>query len=157
MERPRYRAWTKATRDGAGEPRYGIHWITSRRGWFRIFADRVECGDWVIPNSAIQEAVLFKTKQGFIPVSVLRLTTAGTTYQFGFNPWVHLERYLPFNFRSESVKLKYSAFSLAVRIAVLGYLLLWIWRRIFGEAIYLGLQPTAADAILGRTRLKPDG
>ncbi len=135
MERPSYRAWTKATRDGEGEPRYGIHWIKSRRGWFKIFGNRVECGDWVIPNATIQEAVLFKSKQAFIPVSILRLATQGTTYQFGFNPWVHLERYLPFKFRSESVKLKYSIFSVVVRVAVLAYVLMWLWNKIFGDAI----------------------
>ena len=105
MEKPIYRAWTKGTIQGEGEPRYGLHWINSRRAWFKVFADRIECGDWTVGKSDIKEAVLFKSRQGLIPVKVLRVATADTTYQFGFNPWAGVDRHLPFEFRTETDKV----------------------------------------------------
>ena len=127
MDKPLYRAFTKGTFQGEGEPAYGLHWIASRRGWFKVFTDRVECGDWVITNASIKEAVLFKSRQGLIPVSVLRLTTGDRTYQFGFNPWARVERHLAFEFRTEAVKLKYSTASFVIRLGVLAYLMYWLW------------------------------
>ena len=134
MDEPLYRAWTKGTIQGEGEPRYGLHWINSRRARFRVFADRVQCGDWIIPNSSIKEAVVFKSWQGLIPVSVLRLTTGDRTYQFGFNPWARVEQHLPFEFRTEAIKLKYSAVSFVLRLAVLAYLMYWLWSTFGGDA-----------------------
>lgn len=128
-DQPLYRAFTKGTFHGEGEPKYGVHWITSRRGWFKVFTDRVQCGDWVIGSSSIKEAVLFKSRQALIPVSVLRLTTDDRTYQFGFNPWARVGRHLPFEFRTEAVKLKYSAISSVIRLLVLAYLIYWFWTK----------------------------
>ncbi len=132
LEQPLYRAWTKAIRGGGGELRSGMRWIGSRRGWLKIFPDRVECGDWTIANSSIREAVLYKSRQELIPVSVLWLATTEATYQFGFNPWVQLERHLCFPFQVEYVKIKRSAFSVIVRLVALGVLLSWLWRAFVG-------------------------
>ena len=133
MEKPVYRAWTKATIQGEGEPRYGLHWINSRRAWFKVFGDRIECGDWTVGKSDIKEAVLFKSRQGLIPVKVLRVATADTTYQFGFNPWASVGRHLPFEFRTETVKMRYSAVSSILRLAVLAYLAYWLWETFIGR------------------------
>ncbi|HXV63220.1 MAG TPA: hypothetical protein VEK15_21150 [Vicinamibacteria bacterium] len=135
MDNVVYRAWTKGIRDGAHKPRYGMEWLSARRGWFKVFDDRIECGNWSIPYSSIQEAVLFKSRQVLIPVSVLRLATPESTYQFGFNPWVQVEGHLPFQVRNEEIGLKYSAFFFALRIAVLGSVVFLIWRTFFGGAI----------------------
>ena len=90
-------------------------------------ASNVEIGPF--PTPAIQEAVLYKSRQALIPVSVLRLVTADSEYQFGFNPWIQMERHLLFQFNTEEVTLKRSTFSLMVRVAVLAYLISWLWRR----------------------------
>lgn len=75
------------------------------------------------------EAVLFKSKQWFIPVSVLRVRTADGAYQFGFNPWCRIEAHLPFETTTERVQLSYSPFSLLIRLALVGYLVYWLWTR----------------------------
>lgn len=121
MTAPLYRAWTKGTDQEPGAPRYSANWATARRAWFRVYDDRVECGDWVIPASAVQDAVLYESRQWFMPVSVLAVTTAARTWQFGFNPWARVAEHLPFAFRRERVRLRYSAFSVAVRVLLLGY------------------------------------
>ena len=130
MSKPRYRCWTKATNKEDGMPRYSHHWLTSRRAWFKVFDDRVECGDWVFPVSSVREAVVFKSKQWFVPVSVLHLRTETATYQFGFNPWCRVESYLPFEVKTERVRLSYSIFSLVVRLALVGYLVYWLWTKL---------------------------
>lgn len=88
------RFWTKATTRESGKPRRSGAWVTARRGWFKVFADRVECGDWKIPFAAVERAVLYTGRQFFIPVSVLELRSEDRTYQFGFNPWAHPEQHL---------------------------------------------------------------
>jgi hypothetical protein len=52
----------------------------------------------------------------------LAVSTADGTWQFGFNPWVRIAEHLPFEFRCESVRVRYSAFSLIVRLAAIAYL-----------------------------------
>ena len=129
MAEPLYKCWAKATDKDAGAHKYSLYWVTSRRAWFKVFDDRVECGDWVLPNSAIRDAVLFKSRQWFIPVSVLRLKTDRKTCQFGFNPWCRVEEHLPLEVRTEKVKARYSAFSLFLRLFLIVYLIYWYWTR----------------------------
>ena len=121
MEAPTYRCWTKATDAETGPPRYSANWIASRRAWFSVFSDRVECGDWVIRRSDVRDAVLYRSRTLLLPVHVLSVVTEKQTFQFGFNPWVRLRGRLPFDVREERVAMRYSAFSLAVRGGLLGY------------------------------------
>ncbi len=130
MSKPRYRCWTKATNKEVGEPRFSHHWATSRRAWFKVFDDRVECGDWVLPVSSITQAVVFKSRYWFVPASVLRLRTSAATYQFGFNPWCRVGSYLPFEFTTEEIQPAYSVFSFVVRLAVVSYLIYWLWTKL---------------------------
>ena len=44
MTAPIYKCWTKATNREGGTLRRSHNWITSRRAWFKIFTDRIECG-----------------------------------------------------------------------------------------------------------------
>ena len=130
MTTPIYKCWTKGTTREEGEPRRSFNWATSRRAWFKVFDDRIECGNWIIPKISIRDAVLFQSKQFFVvPVSVLQLRTDDASYQFGFNPWCRIAQRLPFQFRTETIKLGHSPFSLVVRVAVGIYLIYWIWQR----------------------------
>lgn len=122
MTAPKYRAFVKATRSETGPPRRSASWIFARRGWLKVFDDRLECGNWVIPASAVTSAVLYDARHGFLRAPVLAVSTADGTWQFGFNPWVRIAEHLPFEFRRESVRVRYSAFSLIVRLAAIAYL-----------------------------------
>jgi hypothetical protein len=124
-----YSAWTKAIRDCDGPPQYSASWVNARRGWFEVFDDRVQCGDWVIQAESVLDAVLFEARQWFIPVYILSISTAEGTWQFGFNPWAKFDAHLPFSFRRERVRLRYSAFSIAVRLLLIVCVTYWIWRR----------------------------
>lgn len=66
----------------------------------------------------------------WIPVSVLHLITADGSYQFGFNPWARPLKYLDvLTPEEESVRLKYSPFSVAVRLLAFAFLVYWFWSR----------------------------
>ena len=128
MSAPVYRAWTKAIDGETGPPRRSPAWATARRAWFRCYQDRVECGDWVIPTADVREAILYETRQGFLPVSVLAVSTDARTFQFGFNPWARVAPHLPFAVRRERVRLGYSPISIAARVGLLGWIGWWLWR-----------------------------
>ncbi len=123
MTKPLYRCWTKATNREEGEPRRSLNWVRSRRAWFEVYEDRIECGDWTIPTSAVQDAVLYEARQFLIPARVLSVEAAGVTYQFGFNPWCRAGQHLPFDVRNEKIKLGRSPFSIVVRLILLVYLI----------------------------------
>jgi hypothetical protein len=129
MDTALYTSWSKGTTSELGLPQYSANWAMAKRGRFKVFSDRVECGDWVIPASSVKEAVLFEARQWFIPVYILAITTVDKTWQFGFNPWSKVAEHLPFQFRRERVRLRYSRFSIVVRAVLLGYLayLAWGW------------------------------
>lgn len=129
MSEPRYKCWTKGIAGESGELRRGAAWVGARRAWFRVFDDRIECGDWTIASSSIKEAVLFEARQWLIPVFVLRLTTMDTTYQFGFNPWCRVAQHLHFVVERRRVRLGYSAFSIVLRIAITVFVTYWLWRQ----------------------------
>ena len=112
---------TKGVKGASDQFEYGLSWVTSRRAMLKIFADRLECGDWIIPYAGIQRAVLFETKQWFIPCYVLKVLTEDTAYQFGLNPNKFWKGDLPFPAEREKGRLKYSAYSIAIRsVLVLG-------------------------------------
>lgn len=123
----RYRAWTKATAGEAGTPRHSANWVDARRAWLKVYDDRIECGNWVVPSDAVEEAVLYHAREMGIPVTVLSVTARGRVLQFGFNPWARIAGHLPFPFREENVRLGYSGFSIAVRLLVLLGILYWLW------------------------------
>jgi hypothetical protein len=128
MDFPLYRCWCKATDAESGAPRYSANWVVARRAYFSVFSNRIECGDWVVPASAVTEAVLYETKQWFIPVRVLAISTDSRLLQFGFNPWARVAERLPFSFRRERVRLSYSSFSFFMRVASVGAIGYALWR-----------------------------
>lgn len=127
--KPIYKAWCKGTNREDSEPRYSQNWAFSRRGWFKVYADRVECGAWSIPLSEVKRAIVYRAKQMFIPVTVLHLITDNGSYQFGFNPWANPIRHLNMEFEEQKVRLRYSPFSVAIRIALVGYIGFLLWQE----------------------------
>jgi hypothetical protein len=88
-----------------------------------VYEDRIECGDWTILASAVQEAVLYEARQFLIPARVLSVEADRVTYQFGFNPWCRVGQHLPFDVRNEKIKLGRSPLSIVVRLVLLVYII----------------------------------
>ncbi len=91
-----YQCWTKAIENDQEDLERSIKWTSAYRGWFKIYGDKVECGKFIFKFNDIKKAVIYRTKQMLIPVSVLQITTKhDQIYQFGFNPWANPFKYLP--------------------------------------------------------------
>ncbi len=126
----KYKCFCKATNHEVREPRYSNNWLAARRGIFKVYDDRVECGDWIIPYSEIEHAHIYRTKQMFIHVNVLQLISATGTYQFGFNPWANPFKYLGVKCDESEVKLGYSVFSVVFRVLLVLCLGYWVWNKL---------------------------
>ena len=122
-----YRCMTKGAQGAAEEFEYGLKWITSRRAFLKVFEDRLECGDWNIPYSAIEKAELFQTRSGLIPCFILKARTADHTFQFGLNGNKFWKGELPFEVKRTKGRLKYSAFSICLRVALLAGLVWYLF------------------------------
>ena len=120
-----YKAWCKATNLEDSEPRYSQNWIVSKRAWFKMFGDRIECGNWTIPYEKVTKAIVYRTKQMFIPVTVLHLITNEGSYQFGFNPWANPIKHLNIEYEEQEIRLKYSVFSIVIRVLLVLYIIYW--------------------------------
>ena len=128
-QKPIYKCWCKATSREDNEPRYSQNWVTSKRAWFKAYRDRIECDSWVIPFSEVTKAVIYNTRQMFVPVQVLQLITEKGNFQFAFNPWASPSKHLTLDVRQEDIRLKYSLFSIVVRVLIVSYIVYWVWDR----------------------------
>jgi hypothetical protein len=122
-----HRCMTKATTAEGDDIRRSVNWVFSRRGFLKVYTDRIECGDWTIPYDQIDEAVLFRTSSMFIPCYLLRVKAQGQIYQFGLNPGRYWSRELPFPVVRENKRLGWSWYSVAVRIVALAVLAYLLW------------------------------
>jgi len=91
----------KAIRSKGISVNLGVKWGFSRRGILKVFGDRLECGNWNIPYSAITEAVLRSMPWLLTKAHVLVVRTAETTYQFGLNPSSFWRGELPFTVKRQ--------------------------------------------------------
>lgn len=125
---PLYQCWCKATASEDLEPRYSHNWVLARRAQFLVFDNMVKCGDWCIPFDDVQEAIVYHTRQWFIPLRILKLVTKDASYQFGFNPWAKPIEHLAVEYSEQTVRLGYSPFSIAIRVGILVWLAYEGWR-----------------------------
>jgi len=126
MNKPIHSFNVKATDKESGEPRHSHNWVRSTRAKFKVYEELITCGSWQFKLDQIQEPIIYKTRQMFIPGSVLTFKYENVIYQFGFNPWVKPEEFIP-SASIKKMKMKYSKFSILLRItwiaALVGYLL----------------------------------
>ena len=108
----------------------GLDWVTSQRAVVLLTENKIVCGKWSISLDEITTAQLLKIKSLFGGGQVLKVqTTDDKNYQFGMqlNPeWINQQR-LPLTF--EKGQVKHSAFSIIVRLIVIGYLIYWLYER----------------------------
>jgi len=108
----------------------GLDWVTSQRAVVLLTDKKLVCGKWTIPLDTISTAQLLKINSLFGGGQVLKIqTTDDKNYQFGMqlNPeWTSQQR-LPLTL--EQGQVKYSAFSIIVRLIAVGYLIYWIYER----------------------------
>lgn len=108
----------------------GVDWVTSQRAVVMLTNKKIICGKWTIPLDTISTAQLLKINSLFVSGQVLKIqTTDDKNYQFGMqlNPEWTTQTLLPLTL--EKGQLKYSAFSIVVRLILLGYFIYWLYER----------------------------
>ena len=105
----------------------GLDWVTSQRAVVILTNKRIKCGRWNIPLEQIISAQIVKFPTTYGAAQVLKIETKNQdNYQFGMQmnkEWTE-QTVLPLAL--EKQKLKYSFFSIAVRVLLLGYLVYWV-------------------------------
>lgn len=109
----------------------GIHWVTSQRAVVLLTEKKIVCGKWSIPLDTISSAQLIKVNSLFGGAQVLKIHTVDEkNYQFGMQlnaEWTD-QTILPLTV--EQGRVKYSVFSIILRIIVVGYLIFWLYQRL---------------------------
>jgi hypothetical protein len=127
---PIYTCLTKATTAEGDQMTYGVNWMLARRTRLKVYEDHLECGNWRIDYSTIQDAELIVFPSILISGYVLRINTADRRYHFGVNGNAFWKGEMPFAVVRREGKMKYSTFSIAVRILIVGYLGYVVWDRL---------------------------
>jgi hypothetical protein len=108
----------------------GTQWLASKRAVLLLTEKRIICGKWIIPLETVATARLSRIKALFMDGQVLKIQTEdGKNYQFGmqFNTEWANQQALPLSYENE--KVKYSLFSILIRVYLIGYLVYWLWER----------------------------
>jgi len=108
----------------------GLDWVTSQRAVVLLTDKKLICGKWTIPLDTISTAQRLKINSLFGGGQVLKvLTTDDKNYQFGMqlNPEWTSQQQLPLAL--EKGQVKYSAFSIIIRLIAVRYLTYWIYER----------------------------
>jgi len=110
------------------EVKYGTNWINSQRAVLMLTNNRIISGKWEIDLGNISKINLIKISSIFGSGQVLKIETKDDKhYQFGMqiNPdWVN-QQTIPLNF--EKGKIKYSVFSIIIRLIALALILRWLY------------------------------
>lgn len=91
----------------------GAQWIGAYRGALIVTPEKLIAGKWEIPVASIQEARLLKVRSGY----VLTVNPEGMPiFQFGLAPDPRWESALPFPVTVEPGRVRYSLFSILLRL-----------------------------------------
>jgi hypothetical protein len=108
----------------------GLDWVTSQRSVVMLTEKKIVCGKWTIPLNTIATAQLVEINSLFGSGQVLKVQTIDDgNYQFGMqlNPEWTNQQQLPMTL--EKGQVKYSPFSIIVRLVAVGYLIYWLYER----------------------------
>jgi hypothetical protein len=106
------------------EIKRSANWVTSQRAVVVLTDKRIKSGKWDIPLVDIEASQLVKINTTFGPGQVLKVQTKNNEYyQFGMqlNPEWTNQSTLPLTI--EKGNIKYSVFSIIVRVALIGYII----------------------------------
>lgn len=115
-----FRCPAKGTQSPPERPAYSRAWFQARRAPLEIYDDKIVCGDWVIPVAGIEAARLLSGREIIHRFHILELRAQGRIFQFGVSQKTNLKEQIPFEFDEENIRLKYSAFSVGWRLALIG-------------------------------------
>lgn len=116
----------KATDKEKEDPKRSKNWVTSRRGFLKIYNTYMKVGDWKFEFDKIDTIIVHKLKGFPLSAIVLDFEYNEKKYQIGLNPWTNPVPYLHNKAIIKEGKLKSSKFAFIIRLvsfSYLGYLL----------------------------------
>ena len=125
-----HKCMAKATKKESENIRCSLNWVFARRGILHIMSDSLECGDWKIAYSQIDEAILYSIPWLFTKAYILRVKSKDQIYQFGLNPGHFWKAKLPFPVKHEKANNLYWNVINIIRFTILGLLIFWIISKI---------------------------
>lgn len=128
-EQQLYSCFCKAAQCDPGEPKISKNWFFARRSWFRVFDDRVECGNWSFPFSEVTKATVYKTKQWPFTHHILQLEIGDRCVHFGFFIWANPIKHLRLDIESRNATLKTHPATILFRVVFVSVLAYEIWKR----------------------------
>ncbi|NQT23193.1 MAG: hypothetical protein HQ579_07135 [Candidatus Omnitrophica bacterium] len=121
-----HKCMVKAIRNKGENMRCSLNWAFSRRGILRIMSDSLQCKDWKIAYSEIDEATLYSMPWLFWNAYILRIKSKGEIYNFGLNPSRYWKGNMPFAVNREKVNNLYWNAINVVRFIIVGGILFLI-------------------------------
>ena len=113
--------------NGDKDIKRGLDWVTSQRAVVLLTDKRIICGQWNIPLDNIVSSQLIKINTTFGPGLVLKIGTKDQgNFQFGMQMNHEWTEQITLPVTLEKGKVKYSMFSIIVRLVLLGYIIYWI-------------------------------
>ena len=110
----------------------GLDWVGALRAVILLSDQKIICGRWTIMLDDIETAQLIKINSLFGGAQVLKIQTKDDRYyQFGMQINPDWTRQTALVLQVEKGQLKYSTYSILVRLLLIGYLLYWIYDRFF--------------------------
>lgn len=107
-----------------------VSWITAQRAVILLTDKNIVCGKWIIPLEDVRSAHLITFSSLFTGKGqVLKIQTKDEFYQFGmeYNPEWTNQSILPMT--TEKGEVKYSTFSIILRVLIIGLLIYWIYEK----------------------------
>ncbi|MCL2117805.1 MAG: hypothetical protein FWH27_05175 [Planctomycetaceae bacterium] len=130
-----HQCMTKGVIAEGDQLQHGPNWLLARRGKLKLYQDRLECGNWRIEYRDVKKATLYAVRQYVIvipiPGYVLKVETEDQTYYFGLNASKYWKKELPFPVERQKGRLRFSLFSVVVRLIFLGYIVYLLWWMFF--------------------------
>lgn len=123
-----HKCTVKATTKEDETIRCSLNWAFSQRGTLYVMSDSLKCGNWEIPYSEIDEAILYSIPWLFAQAYVLLVKSKGQIYQFGLNPSFFWKGDLPFLVKREKINNRYWNNINIIRFIICGILILLIYQ-----------------------------
>lgn len=110
----------------------GLDWVGAQRAVILLSDQKIICGRWTIMLNDVEKAQLIKINDLISSAQVLKIQTKDNRYyQFGMQINPEWTRQTALVLQVEKGRLKYSTFSIVVRLLLIGYLFYWIYNRFF--------------------------
>ena len=114
------------------ELEWGLDWVGAQRAVILLSDQKIVCGGWTIMLDDVESAQLIRINSLLGGAQVLKIQTKDDRYyQFGMQINPDWTRQTALVLQAEKGQLKYSTYSVLVRLLLIGYLLYWIYDRFF--------------------------